>query len=188
VKLKNPISTLLPPEDDEVVEVVKSKKVSLEGVVGSKVNSANYTGNGHWYAEWLMGKPDKVGFVYIIRNKVTGRCYIGKKNYRGAGVKNRGEDSNWRWYITSSKGLSEDIKKLGKENFEFICLEEYKYSGALAWAETWTICFTEAPSNQDKWYNRDIGAVRWTVKEPISQRHKERLEVLVRLYHGKKCN
>jgi hypothetical protein len=163
-------------------------KVSLEGIVGGRVKASNYTGNGHWHADWLMGGADKVGFVYIIRNNLTGRCYIGKKSYRGSGKLNKGTKSNWAWYISSSVDLSADIKLIGKDNFEFICLEEYSYKGSLSWAETWSICYVEAPSNQHMWYNRQVNQVGWIVKEPVTIRHKENLAALIRRYLDEKSS
>ncbi len=74
-----------------------------------------------------------VGFVYVITNTLTGRKYIGKKlakfsktTYKVVKLKNgtkkkkkiRGKiDSDWRDYYGSSPNLTEDINKLGKENF-----------------------------------------------------------------------
>lgn len=159
----------------------KKIRVSLEGVVGSRVNRENYGFNGHWDFESKMGGYEYVGFIYIIRNKETKRCYVGKKLYRGTGKIDKGKESNWPWYITSSEKLSEDIKRLGKNAFEFICLEQYKTKGALGWAETWTLCFVEVPLNQDKWYNFQIEKVSWVVKEKVTDRHKGRLKVVMEM-------
>ena len=159
----------------------KKKRVSLEGKVGSKVNRTDYSRNGHWDFEQRMGDSDKLGFIYLIRNKISGRCYIGKKFYRGTGKQNKGLETNWPWYISSSKELAADIKTLGKDYFEFICIEEYKTKGALSWAETWSIVYVEAPSNQTKWYNLLINKVSWVVKEPITNRHKERLNIVINI-------
>jgi hypothetical protein len=159
------------------------KRVSLEGKQGSRVDRNNYTGNGHWDFEEQMGVKKHIGFIYLIRNTVTNRCYIGKKQYRGTGKLNKGEVSNWPWYISSSKELSNDIKTYGKEMFDFICLEEYTAKGALSFAETWSLCHVEAPSNPDKWYNVLINKVSWSVKEPITNRHKLTLETLIEAYH-----
>lgn len=167
-----------------LMEVQVRTRTSLEGKENSRVRREDYVGNGHWHFDERMGIGKQIGFIYIIRNSISGRCYIGKKFYRGTGKLNKGEPTNWPWYISSSKELSTDIKQLGKDSFEFICLEEYNSKGALSWAETFSICFVEAPSNQDKWYNCLINKVSWIVREPITQRHKDRLEALVRRYHN----
>ena len=76
---------------------------------------------------------DCAGFVYIITNQVTGRRYIGKKlakfrktTYRMVKLKNgrkkrqkiRGTiESDWQTYYGSSPELTQDVQKLGPENF-----------------------------------------------------------------------
>jgi len=78
--------------------------------------------------------PDScVGFVYLIKNNLTGRKYIGKKlakfsktTYRTVkqknGIKKKKKirskiDSDWQQYYGSSAELSADIEKLGTDNF-----------------------------------------------------------------------
>jgi hypothetical protein len=76
---------------------------------------------------------DCVGFVYLITNNLNGRKYIGKKlakfsktSYKVVKLKNGSKkkkkirskiDSDWQDYYGSSPNLTEDINKLGKENF-----------------------------------------------------------------------
>jgi len=76
---------------------------------------------------------DCVGFVYLIKNNLTGRKYIGKKlakfsktTYKTVkqknGIKKRKRirskiDSDWQQYTGSSIELNQDIEKLGIENF-----------------------------------------------------------------------
>lgn len=85
-----------------------------------------------------LGNPTPFGFIYIIKNKTTGKFYIGKKQImsktnvklgkkeianlpvqRGRKVikKEVIKESNWVGYNGSNKDLLEDIKKLGIENF-----------------------------------------------------------------------
>ena len=89
----------------------------------------------HWkYA----GKPDiesKFGFVYIITNKKTGKAYIGCKQYWHYKKGKKARQSNWKVYMGSSKSLTEDIKKLGKRNFKFEMLAEYKNKRSLRYYE-----------------------------------------------------
>lgn len=128
--------------------------------------------NGHWKFPEQMGTG--VGFIYVIRDNVLKRFYLGKKSFYGAGKLNKGKESNWRKYMSSSKLLAEMLKERPKEEFEFICIEQYKTKGTLSYSETWTLCFVEAPTNK-MWYNTLIEKVSWPVKEPITQRHKDRL-------------
>jgi hypothetical protein len=129
--------------------------------------------NGHWKFDKQMG--DGVGFIYIIRDKYLQRFYLGKKLFYGAGKLNKGKESNWKRYKSSSKSLADHFKERPAEEFEFICIEEYKTKGTLSYAETWTLCLVEAPTN-DMWYNRLIEKVSWPVREPISDKHKQRLQ------------
>jgi len=73
------------------------------------------------------------GFVYLIKNNLTGRKYIGKKlakfsktTYKIVKLKNGTKkkkrirtkvDSDWREYWGSSVELTADISKLGTNNF-----------------------------------------------------------------------
>lgn len=75
--------------------------------------------------------PDSIegyqGFVYIIKNKVNGMYYIGKKFFwskktkpplKGKKRKRRFVvESNWKDYWGSSNKLLADIEKYGKESF-----------------------------------------------------------------------
>lgn len=77
------------------------------------------------------------GFVYLIKNKVTGKFYVGKKNLHSVLTKALGKkelaeivdkrkskkkqvvkESNWRTYWGSNKDLLADIKQYGQESFE----------------------------------------------------------------------
>ena len=133
--------------------------------------------NGHWRFPEQMNVNDKtpyVGFVYVIRDTVLERFYLGKKLYRGHGQINKGQESNWRRYSSSSKVLNELLKARHKEEFEFICLEQYKTKATLSYSETWSLCVVEAPTS-DRWYNNLIEKVTWAVRERITDRHKQRL-------------
>jgi len=164
---------------------LKKLRVSLEGVVNSVTDARHYRGseapNGHW--DWpygLMGAKEYTGFIYIIHDKNVNRLYLGKKSYRGRGKINKGQESNWRWYISSSEELANNVKAMQKEGFDYYCIEEYRAVGALSFAETWSLCTVEAPSNKDIWYNVLIQKVSWPVKEKITDRHKERLQEIVK--------
>ena len=151
-------------------------RTSLEGKVGSVVDARNYRGNGHWlWDDEPLGKKPYIGFIYVIHDVLRSKLYLGKKQYEGAGVLNKGKTSNWAWYISSSKELSESIKLNGKDNFRFIAIEQYKSKGALSYAETWSLLHVQTPVHRHKWYNMLINKISWTVKEPPTQRHRDRL-------------
>ena len=130
--------------------------------------------NGHWrFPEQMGGKH--VGFIYLIRDTVLGKFYLGKKQFYGTGSINKGKVSNWKVYKSSSPVLKEHFKERPYyDEFEFICLEQYKTKGTLGYSETWSLAHVEAPTD-DTWYNRIIEKVQWKVTEPITDRHKERL-------------
>jgi len=134
--------------------------------------------NGHWMFPEKMGEVGYVGFIYVIRDNVLNRYYLGKKLFRGMGKLNRGKESDWKTYSSSSKLFKEIFTVRPDEEFEFICLEQYKSKGALAYAETWSLCHVEAPTKKH-WYNTRIEAISWSVKEQITDRHKLRLKEFI---------
>jgi hypothetical protein len=135
---------------------------------------SQYYYNGHWDFPEKMGCPEYVGFIYVIKDTYFDKLYLGKKLYRGTGNLNKGVESDWKKYISSSKAVREMLFNRPKEEFQFICIEQYRTKGTLSYAETWSLCRVEAPTSA-RWYNRLIEKVSWAVKEPISKRHKERL-------------
>jgi hypothetical protein len=137
--------------------------------------------NGHWNFTEQLDYDNAFGFVYLIKNTKTGMMYIGKKIFRGTGKINRGKASNWRIYTSSSKDINALIEENGKDSFEFYVLEQYYTRGGLSWAETWSQCFVEVPTNNHIWYNRFIDKVQWRSSEEISIRHRKRLNKLAGL-------
>lgn len=136
---------------------------------------------GHWSRSVRDLDPENAaGFVYMIIEKSTGKKYIGKKNFRGRGAKNKGVESNWKSYSSSSKYLNELIKTHGKDAFEFIILEQYFTHGGLSFAEVWSQVVMETPSNNEEFINRFIDKVTWKVTEPVTSRHKKRLNYYVK--------
>ena len=160
---------------DETFKLPSKKKTR-----STTPRSKEVTGNGHWEFPEEMGSKGYFGFIYAIFDPDTQRGYIGKKQFYGTGKLNKGDVSNWRRYTSSSKELQEAIRQRGIQNFRFICLEQYKIRGTLGYAETWTQCLVETPTT-DKWYNGQIEKVSWKVKEAITDRHKERLQMVIEM-------
>ena len=127
--------------------------------------------NGHWEFPELMGAG--VGFLYCIVDLVLGRGYIGKKH-------NAAKKGDWKSYLSSSVLVNQLLDVRPKEEFRFICLEEYKYVGSLSWAETWSLCQVRIPES-NSWYNTLIPTVSWNSKERITDRHMERLDLCLKL-------
>ena len=153
--------------------------MKFEGVVPSiesNVIEFKRFNNGHWKFPKQMG--DGIGFIYVIRDNYLEKFYLGKKRYKSLGQATKGQETNWRKYKSSSKFMTKLWSYRPIEEFDFICLEEYNARGALSYAETWTLCFVEAPTN-NTWYNTRIEKVSWPVKERVTNRHKERLKAAI---------
>ena len=134
--------------------------------------------NGHWSFPEPIDPSIYIGFVYMIRDLRLKRAYIGKKQLVGTSVSNRNVESNWKIYVSSCEALRDAIASRGVHEFEFIILEQYRTKGTLSYAETWSLCRAEVPSS-DQWYNTLVGKVSWKCTEPISTRHRERLDALL---------
>ena len=103
---------------------------------------------------------DYLGFVYIIKNKKSGRIYVGKKVFwnntktrltkkelaeqTGPGRKSTHKvvtkESNWKFYWGSSKELLEDIRELGTGNFEKKILKLCKNKKEMTFFEMYYQC------------------------------------------------
>lgn len=118
-------------------------------------------------SDWMFnGEPfefeDKSyeGFVYLIRNKETGKVYIGRKYFyqiRKEPGKSRRvrKESNWKSYYSSSEMLKEDVKAHGKEAFERHILSLHKTRGDCNRAEIEALWKADALYRED-FYNLAI--------------------------------
>jgi len=134
--------------------------------------------NGHWLFPEQMGNA--IGFIYVVRDNYMERFYLGKKLFRVMKGKNKGKETSWKYYTSSSKLLAEMFDERGDNEFDFICLDQYTTKSGLSYAETWSLCHVEAPTTKD-WYNTRVEAVSWPVKEMVKDRHKARLERAINL-------
>jgi len=92
----------------------------------------------HWLQyrkeEVFVPNLDKFGFVYLITNLQNGKGYIGCKQYLSY-RKMKETESDWKTYMGSSKWLTADIEKIGKEHFKFEIIAEYKNRRSLRYYE-----------------------------------------------------
>ena len=128
---------------------------------------------GHWITS-LIAENDKIpyGFVYEITCKVNGKKYIGKKQCKTLlkrpplkGKKNRRIEeieTDWRTYTSSSREVNEDIKKFGKENFEFRIIKWCESKFDLAYSEA-KIQFQSEVLLREDYYN---GIINLRVGKP----------------------
>ena len=88
----------------------------------------------HWEYKKNPDIKSHFGFVYRITHKKTKKAYIGCKQYF---VTRKGKkiESNWKVYTGSSKHLNEEIKRLGKKQFRFQIVGEYKNKRSLRYYE-----------------------------------------------------
>ena len=102
---------------------------------------------GHWYFPTTFDPTTAFGFVYRITHLPTGKSYIGKKNFwsrtrKSVKGKKRKQtvitESNWKEYTSSSNQVNEDIKKFGKDKFQFLIMSLHKTKQELDFAETKT--------------------------------------------------
>ena len=115
---------------------------------------------------WVSDKkPDltQFGFVYIITNLKNKKSYIGCKQYFNYTKKKRKSESNWKTYMGSSKHLLEDIKKIGKKNFKFEIIEEFKNKRSLRYYECYyqmkynVLTSTLEGTDEAAYYNNYVG-------------------------------
>ena len=90
----------------------------------------------HWVRydtdEPFIPNLDKFGFVYVITNTQTRKKYVGCKQYY---IGKSEKESKWQTYMSSSKYVKEDIKKIGKKHFRFEVIAEYKNKRSLRYYE-----------------------------------------------------
>ena len=112
---------------------------------------------------------EKIGFVYLITNLITGRCYIGKKlskisrvKYKMVtqknGIKKRKKirskiDSDWQTYWSSSPEVQADVKQLGENTFRREILYFADSKGQLSYLEAREQFHRQVLENPDSWYN-----------------------------------
>lgn len=91
----------------------------------------------------LSNKEFAIGFVYLVKNKVTGDKYIGKKMYfkkakRFIGKRKRIVlvHTDWAYYSTSNKGIIDKFKK-SPLDYEFSILKNCSTKKELSYFENW---------------------------------------------------
>ena len=123
-----------------------------------------------WIYEEKIFNSDQIqdyyGFVYLIRNTLNHRSYLGRKyfwQFRTPKGKNRKvkSESDWKKYYGSCPELKEDIQKFGKENFTRNILSLHRTKGKTNFEETRQLfvhnVLTESLDDGiPAWYNSNI--------------------------------
>ena len=120
----------------------------------------------HWLQyrkeEIFVPNLDKFGFVYLITNLQNGKGYIGCKQYLSY-RKMKEKESDWKTYMGSSKWLTADIEKIGKEHFKFEIIAEYKNRRSLRYYELYyqmkfnVLSSTFEGTDEPAYYNSRVG-------------------------------
>ena len=120
----------------------------------------------HWVQyrkeEVFVPNLDKFGFVYLITNLHNGKGYIGCKQYLSY-RKMKETESDWKTYMGSSKWLTQDIEKIGKEHFKFEIIAEYKNKRSLRYYELYyqmkfnVLSSTFEGTDEPAYYNSRVG-------------------------------
>jgi len=114
-----------------------------------------------WFynGEYIDTPGEFIGFVYLITNQITGKKYIGKKNFyfsktkQVKGKKKRFKiESDWLDYYGSNKELLTDVEKLGKEHFKREILMLCHTKGDFAYYEA-KLQFDNKVLEGDQYYN-----------------------------------
>ena len=116
----------------------------------------------HWEYKKNPDIKSNFGFVYRITHKKTKKAYIGCKQYF---VTRKGKkvESNWKIYTGSSKHLNEEIKRLGKKQFRFQIVGEYKNKRSLRYYECYyqmkynVLSSTLEGTDEPAFYNNYVG-------------------------------
>jgi hypothetical protein len=127
----------------------------------------------HWEYKKNPDIKSNFGFVYRITHKKTKKAYIGCKQYF---VTRKGKkvESNWKIYTGSSKHLNEEIKRLGKKQFRFQIVGEYKNKRSLRYYECYyqmiyhVLTSTLEGTDEPAYYNNYVGGKFYRpVQEPV---------------------
>jgi hypothetical protein len=141
---------------------------------------------------FVTAPPDMFGFVYLITNKISGKKYIGKKQFwshttkKIPGKRNKKhtvKESNWKDYWSSSEDIAEDLKVFGHENFSREILELFPSKRDLTFGEVEyqiksDVLTAKLESGERAFYNRNIMS-RWFVKsdKPLSDEARAKISV-----------
>lgn len=128
--------------------------------------------NGWQWAGDDFKPDDYVGYIYEIKNTVTGQAYIGKKIFWNTikrpplkGKKRKRiskKESDWGKYWGSSTYLLDDLEKFGKENFTRTILSLCRSKGELHYMEVviqvkLNVLTETLPNGAPAYYNGAIG-------------------------------
>ncbi len=154
---------------------------------------------GHWKLRNVTIEEGNLpfGFIYVITNTVLGRQYIGKKQMKSTkklkplkGRKNKRHfevETDWKEYTSSSNEVNEDIKKYGKDkfNFEIVRLCQSKFE--LAYYEA-KMQFENEVLLKEGFYNGIINCRIGRAPAELLQRVVDENKKTFTIKENEKCN
>jgi group I intron endonuclease len=134
---------------------------------------------GHWSVSLSFNTLDYFGFIYKITCKLSGKMYIGKKNF----ISKSGKCSNWRHYTSSSKTVNADIQLYGKHEFLFEIIDVASTPAELNNLEnhyqiTLNVLHAIFENGEKQYYNRNIQGIQFDTTGMtfnFSEKHKQKL-------------
>ena len=134
----------------------------------------------HWHHDFTLDSSNSFGFIYYVENKLSGKKYIGKKQYHRYRSGKKFKESDWKKYTSSSKHLNEDISKVGIDNFYFEILFECKTRGDLTYAESNlqhknNVLTERNECGERVWYNASIAAIKFIPKPEHTEETKRKM-------------
>ena len=148
----------------------------------------------HWIYNnepFLDTPEDKVGFVYLITNIITGKKYVGKKSFwskvtkqplKGKTRKRHStKESDWKTYCSSSKYLKADIEEIGIESFVFEILTQHTNKTELNFSELklqiyWDVLDAIFEDGSRAFYNENINLRIYKSKSPEILEERRRFD------------
>jgi len=129
---------------------------------------------GHWLVPHDFDPDDYVGYIYIIKNNINNKQYVGRKQFKSlrrlkplkgrVNKRHRYSDSDWRGYCGSSKSLLNDINNSGWGNFTFTIIQLCKNKSQMSYFEAYYMfqyeVLTKCNSKGERmFYNQNIPKV-----------------------------
>ncbi len=126
--------------------------------------------------------PSKPGIIYLARNKVNGKCYVGQTTYR---LSHRKGGHFVKAKLGSTLAFHQAIQKYGEGAFEFVLLQDCCGRDCLNEAEKWWIRHFDciAPRGYNLTYGGDVPVVSEETRRKMSEIQKhlatpEKMEAL----------
>jgi len=140
---------------------------------------------GIWQHKYRINPENNFGFIYIIKNNLTCKKYIGKKQYHNYKKKKLWKKSNWETYTSSSKEVNKDIIEFGIENFHFEILIETVTRGWLTYLECklqydYNVLTERDEYGERTWYNAVINAIKFVPAEQWSEENKIKVALIIK--------